>query len=290
METHTHCGVIGGEATLLIKNKVAVLFDSGFDFCADALAAKIKATLGDIPLQYIVLTHSHYDHLGGCVGVQQLYPQAKIVANPLVRPIVAKESARNTMRELNKQAAEAAGWPLIDRIDQLKIDIDLAPGETLETGLGPMLSIATPGHTRCSTSYYFPEDKTLVLCETTGVIVEQHLVPCFIVSYKSTMESFDRCAALNAERLVVPHYGGINGESATRFLKKSRIVTSDAAEMVLDLYHMGKTEDEIFEAYAKRYYYGLCDTAQPMMAFSLNTRAMMARLIAEDEQQKATQA
>lgn len=203
---------------------------------------------------------------------------------------MAKESARKTMSELNKQAAEAAGWPLIDRINQLKIDIDLAPGETMQTKLGPMTAIATPGHTRCSTSYYFPEDKMLVLCETTGVIVEQHLVPCFVVSYAATRESFARCMTFDAKQIIVPHYGSIEGETAAGFLKKSLAVTAGAADMVLDLYHMGKTEDEIFEAYAKRYYYGLCDTAQPMMAFSLNTRAMMARLIAEDEQQKATQA
>ena len=289
LRAYTLSGALGGEAILLVKGEAAVLVDSGFDFCADLLAAKIKATLGEIPLSEIILTHSHYDHLGGCVAVQQLYPEAKIIANPLVRQIVAKESARQTMRRFNHEAAAVAGMPPLDRIDQLQIDYDLAPGETRQTAIGPILAISTPGHTRCSTSYYLPEDDTLILSETTGVIVDQHYAPCFVVSYRATEESFDRCEQFHAQRIIVPHYGLIEGEQAAEFLVRSRAASTGAAQFVLEHHAAGQSEEEILEDYAAKYYYGLCDRAQPEGAFRINTSTMISRVIAEAEAERAAQ-
>ena len=281
MKAYTLSGAMGGESILLVKGQAAILIDSGFDFCADQLAAKIKETLGDITLNEIILTHSHYDHLGGCVGIRRLYPQTKIIANPLVSQILAKESARATMRELNKKAAEAAGQPAIDRIDELAIDVDLAPDETMQTAIGPITAIATPGHTRCSTSYYLPDDQALILSETTGVIVDRHFVPCFIISYATTVESFDRCAKLHAKRIIIPHYGMIEGQAAEEYLGKARAASSRAAEFILQQYHEGKNEEQILNEYANRYYYGVCDGAQPKMAFLINTSTMISRVISE---------
>ena len=284
MKVYPLSGAIGGEAMLLVKNQSAVLIDSGFDFCADQLAAQIQATLGGIPLSGIILTHSHYDHLGGCVGVKKLYPQAQIIASPLVAKIVAKESARATMRELNKQAAAAAGQPAVDRIDQLQIDVGLAPGESYQTAVGPVIPVPTPGHTRCSTSYYFPDDDMLALSETTGAVVGDHFVPCFIVSYATTLESFDRCANCHAQRLVVPHYGLIDGAAAVEtFLTQSRRAAAEAAEFILEKHRLGLSEEQILEQYANQYYYGVCDEAQPKMAFLINTSAMINRVITEAE-------
>ena len=284
MKVYTLSGSLGGEAILIVKGQAAALVDSGFDFCGDQLAAKIKDTLGDIPLGEIILTHSHYDHLGGCVAIQQIYPDAKIIANPLVRQIIAKESARATMRKLNHEAAAAAGKPAIYRIDQLKIDYDLAPGETRQSVLGPITAISTPGHTRCSTSYYLPEDEMLILSETTGVIVDQHYAPCFVVSYAATVESFDRCAKFHAKRIIVPHYGLIEGHRAEEFLEKSRAASIGAAEFVLEHHAAGQSEEEILKEYADKYYYGLCDKAQPELAFFINTSTMINRVIKEAEQ------
>ena len=45
MKVYTLSGSLGGEAYFIVKGQAAALVDSGFDFCGDQLAAKIKDTL-----------------------------------------------------------------------------------------------------------------------------------------------------------------------------------------------------------------------------------------------------
>ena len=46
----------------------------------------------------------------------------------------------------------------------------------------------------------------------------------------------------------------------------------------------GQSEEEILKEYADKYYYGLCDKAQPELAFFINTSTMINRVIKEAEQ------
>ena len=55
----------GDSAFLIDDSETAILYDSGFGFTGFALAEKVKNYLGRRPLNYIFLTHSHYDHALG---------------------------------------------------------------------------------------------------------------------------------------------------------------------------------------------------------------------------------
>lgn len=48
-----------------------------------------------------------------------------------------------------------------------------------------------------------------------------------------------------------------------------------------------QSEEEILKEYADKYYYGLCDKAQPELAFFINTSTMINRVIKEAEQTAA---
>ena len=58
----------GDSGFLLDDGQTAILYDSGFAFTGYAVADKIKTILGARPLDYIFLTHSHYDHALGSVA------------------------------------------------------------------------------------------------------------------------------------------------------------------------------------------------------------------------------
>ena len=64
----------GDAAFLLDDGKTAVLYDTGFGFTGYNVADNIKKVLGDRPLDYIFLTHSHYDHALGAPYVVRAYP------------------------------------------------------------------------------------------------------------------------------------------------------------------------------------------------------------------------
>ena len=53
---------MGDSAFLLDDGKTAILYDTGFAFTGPALAVNVKKVLGERSLDYIFLTHSHYDH------------------------------------------------------------------------------------------------------------------------------------------------------------------------------------------------------------------------------------
>ena len=57
--------VKGGEAFLLITEEKSAIYDAGFSFTAKAMVKRIKAELGNRSLDYILLSHSHYDHISG---------------------------------------------------------------------------------------------------------------------------------------------------------------------------------------------------------------------------------
>jgi metal-dependent hydrolase (beta-lactamase superfamily II) len=54
-----------GKTFLIDDGKTSILYDTGFGFTGDKVANNIKAVLKERKLDYIFLTHSHYDHALG---------------------------------------------------------------------------------------------------------------------------------------------------------------------------------------------------------------------------------
>jgi glyoxylase-like metal-dependent hydrolase (beta-lactamase superfamily II) len=101
----------------------------------DKLAENIKNILGDRPLDYIFLTHSHYDHVLGSVYVKKHYTQAKIVAGEYAAKIYEKPTAKALMRELDQIYVLAQGISEYeDLIDNLSVDISVKDNDILVAG------------------------------------------------------------------------------------------------------------------------------------------------------------
>ena len=84
----TDVRVLPGDCAFLIDNGcTAVLYDTGFGFTGEGIVQNIRKELGERPLDYILLTHSHYDHVLGACHISRAYPQAKIIAGEYVQKI-----------------------------------------------------------------------------------------------------------------------------------------------------------------------------------------------------------
>ena len=122
----------GDSAFLIDDGKTAILYDSGFAFTGFDLAEKIKALLGNRPLDYIFLTHSHYDHVLGSVYVREYWKNAKIVAGEYAASIFAKDSAKSVMRDLDRKFANKCGiFEYLDLVDNLSVDIPVKDGDVI---------------------------------------------------------------------------------------------------------------------------------------------------------------
>lgn len=263
----------GDSAFLIDDGKTAILYDSGFAFTGYAVADKIKAELGERKLDYIFLTHSHYDHALGSAYALKYWPDAKVVAGEYATKIFAKPTAKNVMRDLDRKFATACGVEEYeDLIDDLRVDIPVRDGDVIEAGDLSFTAIELPGHTRCSIGYYLKSEKLLLSCETIGVFDgDKTVMPSYLVGYQITLDSIKKVEELDVEYILMPHYGILSKEQSEFYLKTARKSATEACEEIAAELRAGKTKAEVVEAFKEKYYRDNIKTIYPIDAMNLNT-------------------
>lgn len=267
----------GDSAFLIDDGKTAILYDTGFAFTGFKVAENIKSALGTRPLDYIFLTHSHYDHALGSAYVLKHYPEARVVAGEYAAKIFAKPTARAAMRELDRKFAEKNGvTDYEDLIDTLRVDIAVSDGDTVTCGDMTFTVVALPGHTKCSVGFYLGEKKLLLGSETLGVYFgEGTYLPSCLVGFSMTFDSFKKAKSLDIVSLLLPHYGVVGGEEARVYLARSEEVTRDTAAKIKELLLSGATRDEVVAFIEKTTYKDHVRPTYPEDAFRLNTGIMV---------------
>ena len=267
----------GDSGFLLDDGKTAILYDSGFAFTGYAIADKIKAYLGNRKLDYIFLTHSHYDHVLGSVYALKYWPEAKVVAGEYAVKIFAKDTAKSLMRNLDRKFADYNGiGEYEDLIDNLKVDIPVCDGDKIITGDMIFTVVNLPGHTRCSVGFYLESEKLLLSCESLGVFDgEDKVVPSFLVGYQMSIDSIRKAQTLDIENVVVPHCGYLDKEQTAFYLEEAYRSTVKVAEDIVDLLKKGGTKQDALEFFKEEFYHGNVKEMYPVDAMELNTRIMI---------------
>lgn len=279
---HRIDGHPGGECFLLAAPESAVLFDAGFDFCAEKTADIVQGILGTRSLDYILASHTHYDHISGAPTLKRRYPNLRVAGSHHAKKVVSMESAREQMRLLNASYARDNGITRHgDLIDELRVDTPLADGEELRLPGLTIRAVATPGHTRCAMSYHFPEHSLLACSETVGIAPGYpDVTPCMIVGYQCTLDSIERSRRIGAGRILLSHTGLTPDGEAGLFFDNARRAVENATDLLVSMHDRGCDENEIVDAFAKRYHASSADI-QPERAFELNTRALIPRILRE---------
>ena len=265
----------GDSAFLLDDGKTAMLYDSGYAFTGYGVADNIRRVLGDRPLDFIFLSHSHYDHALGSVYVKRRYPTAQIAAGAYAAGIFAKPTARAVMRDLDRKCAALHGIiDYEDHIDDIHTDFALNDGERVPGTDFRVVSL--PGHTRCSVGYYDGKSGLLLSSETLGVYYGDGVyMPAFLVGYQMTLDSFDRAKTLDIAAMLLPHYGLIDRAAAAEFLVRSEQSTHETADYIRQRIDAGADDAEILAQYEARFYTDAVRETYPPDAFRLNTSIMI---------------
>ena len=91
-------------------------------------------------VDYILLTHGHFDHTDGVAELKKHFPEAKVAIHTADAPMLSDGTL---------SLGSAFGFPS----SSVSADIILEGGETLPFGESPIKVVHTPGHTKGSVTY-----------------------------------------------------------------------------------------------------------------------------------------
>ena len=262
----------GSACQLVISEEKTLLFDTGFGFCANKTLENIKNALGERQLDIIFVSHSHYDHAGGCSLIKKYYKDAKVYAGEYAAKIFAKDSAKKVMNEMDASAAQMRGeQPVFDAFDDIKIDVCVKDGDKIAFGADEFTVWDTPGHTKCSVALADLKNKVFFSSETLGVYAGEGIVfPCYLVNYEQTIMAIKRAINENFEFVQLPHGEFLKGKRAKRFLELSLIFNQNVYEIINEMFTAGKTEDDIKSWFKNTFYNNALKENMPQAAFDMN--------------------
>lgn len=273
-----------GDSAFLIDDGVnAVLYDSGFGFTADTVAENIKKVLGKRRLDYIFLTHSHYDHALGSAYILDHYPSCTVVAGKYAAEIFKRDGAKAVMRELDSRLAQQCGIAEYEfKGDNLRVDIAVSDGDRIQVGGMTFTAVELPGHTKCSVAYYLEDEGLLLSTETPGIFDgEKSILPSFLVGYGMTQASIKKLKRMDVKRILMPHVGLLDGEQTAYYLSVIGQTNEDYATLIADKIKSGMSDEELCEYFVKTYRRGYFKEIYPTDAMRLNT-SIMIKLIKKE--------
>ena len=286
----------GGEALLIAGSDKTALIDCGMAYCGQETVKNTRAILDRTRhnLDYIFLSHSHYDHIGALPAFRRAFPSAKVLGSEHCAGVLERPGAKKLIKELGENARNkyAPGSDVEISTMGFYVDKVLEDGESVSLGTSggePMSiqGILTPGHTDCSMSYYLKPFGLLFTSESTGILEGRDYLhtPC-LKSFIQGLDSTEKCRNLGAKSLCLPHFGmvpdGFLPEFWGMFEEECRSKTSFVSQMMAE----GLTEEEMLQRYMDRYWTDEKAMEQPKEAFELNSGYILKTLIRENGELK----
>ncbi|MCF0114910.1 MAG: MBL fold metallo-hydrolase [Erysipelotrichaceae bacterium] len=274
--------VPGGDSYLFVDDSVTFVYDTGFCFSSEMLVENIKQVLGDRPLDYILVTHSHYDHAFGSAALSIHFPGSKVVASSYAAYVFTREGAKRTMVRLDDIEAKRQGYePMTKYVNDLHVDIEVEDGSVLTLGKHEVEIMALPGHTNDCVGYWFKDKGLFLSCETLGLLASDDLViPCALVGFQKALDSIERVSKMDIKYYFIPHQGMV--DDYKRFLKLSVEGHLLSRDMIIEGYKKGLSQEEMVQQYLDVFYLDKCKEVYPLAAAYENLNIMIPKILKEE--------
>lgn len=213
---------------LIRGEKKNLMIDAGVNLLGPRYLAVINDILGDAGLlHYLFLTHSHYDHVGSTHYLKRHIPGLVIGGHERLAGLLQKPSVLDMMNRLSVNHVEllkynTEGCDLT--LSPFGIDMILKQGDAIDLGGLSCRVYETPGHTKDSLSFYFPEIRTLFPGEACGVLQGETggmMQVEFLSSYQDYTNSLKLMMSLEPEMICLAHGWVLSCQDATDFLRRS---------------------------------------------------------------------
>lgn len=153
MKVHYIAGVGYDSNVYLLEDEDPVIVDTGTGMYAESVLEEISKIVPLRKVERIVLTHSHYDHLGGAAAFQKATGGRVYLHEEEAIPL----KAGDTTLAISTMFGEKIG------------QMDLTPlktGEKLRCGSSQLEVLHSPGHSPGSIVLHEPETKSAIVGDT----------------------------------------------------------------------------------------------------------------------------
>ena len=268
-------GGLGGESFLIFGSEKTALYDTGMAWCHKPLTEHIRQELskrGRTELDYILLSHSHYDHMGALPYLIDEWPEVQVCASAKARRVFASEGAARTMKRLGEEARDQFQESQEEiRTDGLRVDIVLEDGSQVCLGDRTFRVLETKGHTDCTLSYILEPDSILFASESTGQFRGPGVMHTAILkSYEDAFHSVEVCRACGARHILAPHYGMIPDEEVPKYFDLFLDTARAEIDFVCSCFRKGMDEKQTLEAFIDEYWFEDRGKYHPKAAFVEN--------------------
>ncbi len=277
--------VLGGAYAFvyLIKSRRNILIDTGTAFWGERILQALK-DLNVEKLDAVLLTHSHYDHVGGLPIISRDIPIDSIYAHPYMERVLSSQRALKLINELNLKELELLSGRRDYTFQPFGITEHALEGRILKVDGLEIEIYETPGHTRDSVSYYIKPYNVLVPGEALGVPNKDDtwIFPQFLSDYRAYLKSMEKLSSLDIEVLGLPHEHLIVGRDRVKaFVELSRRITLEYIEDLRKTIakHSGNLNSILEELFER--YYEPKGARQPVYAFRENLKAQVIKLMKE---------
>ena len=168
--------------SFLSLGKVGMIIEGGTGPTFPMIIDQIKALGIEMDrIEYVLLTHTHADHIGAVPHLKRKWPHLKLVASAAAARILNTSELYNEfllvdlgIAQLMKAKGEIGGMPSVPEDFRFEVDLVVKGGDTIELGDGIVWEIIdTPGHSPCHISAYEKKEGTLAVGDATGFYVPE---------------------------------------------------------------------------------------------------------------------
>ena len=268
----------GGEAFLYLGNGSTVLHDLGMACFNKELIENLETALDGRPLDFILISHTHYDHMGALPYVLKRWPAATVCGCEKTASVFGRPGAIKMIVSMGQSAAEFYGKdPSEVTAEGIRVDLIMKDGDTIDLGGGETLvAYETKGHTDCSMSYFIEPCGLLFASESTGVLESETVMHTSVLkSFEDSFVAAKRLKNLPIKCLVVPHYGVASNEITNKFFDWYIEEALREKELIEGCISRGLSLEETFEEHKKIYWTEERAINHPYRAYKMNTEIII---------------
>ena len=196
---------------LLTNGKINVLVDTSISRLCEKLQKRL-GSLGIKTVDYLVLTHTHFDHAANAKSIKEKFGSVVIVQREEAGYLSSGDNIlpRGTTF-LTRPLARLFGKKLVSRFRYESCNPDVLIDEVYDLGdMGfKACLIHTPGHTRGSMSLIV-DDEIALVGDTLFGVVKGSVFPPYAEDEKLMIKSWEKLLQTNCF-LFIPSHGTANG-------------------------------------------------------------------------------